>query len=229
MDLKEHYNALYQKGIEKITEGIYVIDHQIDNASDNRFGITLLARPNATIKGQIQHFLDELKIIDPLQYYYPDADLHLTVMSIISCYAGFDLKRISVPDYIAIVAQSLEHTNPVTIRFQGVTLSPSALLIQGFIADDSLTGLRNNLRDNFRNSGLEQSIDKRYAIFTAHITVVRFREKIKDKDKILALLEKYRDFDFGTFKVENYDLVFNDWYQRESKVQILHQFDANTV
>lgn len=114
--------------------------------------------------------------------------------------------------------------NNCEINFKGITVSPSAIMIQGFVSDNFLEDLRNNLRNNFKNSGLEESMDKRYSISTAHSTVVRFRKKIKNKEKLMETLEKYRDFNFGKFTVEKYDLVFNDWYQRKQFVQQLKQF-----
>ena len=224
MDLNRHYSNLYEESIEKILCDTYHIDDQIDSSLDNRFGITLLIRPTIQIKNNIQYFLDELRAIDSEQYYYPNSDIHITVMSIISCYSGFDLATVSVPDYVEIVEKSLVEINNIEINFKGITVSPSAIMIQGFVSNNFLDDLRNNLRKNFKNSGLEESIDKRYSISTAHSTVVRFRKKIKNKEKLMEILEKYRDFNFGKFTVEKYDLVFNDWYQREQFVQQLHEF-----
>ncbi len=224
MDLSGYYNNLYEESIPKIREDKYQLDHQIDSLSDNRFGITLLIRPDVEIKNNIQRFLQEIKAIDPEQYYYPNSDIHITVMSIISCYVGFNLENISVPEYVKSIEKSLVGINNIEINFKGITISPSAIMIQGFVNNNSLDKLRNNLRDNFRNSGLEESIDKRYSISTAHSTVVRFRKEISNKEKLIETLEKYRDFNFGKFTVQKYDLVYNDWYQREKIVQQLHEF-----
>jgi 2'-5' RNA ligase len=227
MDLKQHYTALYNESIEKIVTNTYQIDNQIDSLSDRRFGITLLIRPDSQTKKNIQNFLDELKQIDPEQYYYPSSDIHITVLSIISCYDGFDLATISIPDYVAIIEKSLVGIQDVAINFQGVTASPSAIMLQGFTNSNSLDNLRNNLRTNFTNSGLQESIDKRYSINTAHSTVARFRKEISHKEKLIAILEKYRNFDFGKFKVEKYHLVYNDWYQRKEFVKELHEFQSS--
>ena len=224
MDLKKHYDTLYKESIEKIVADNYHIDTQIDSISDNRFGLTLIIRPDIQTKNTIQHFLNELKAIDSDQYYYPNSDIHITVMSIISCYDNFDLASISIPDYVAIIEKSLVNIRDIEINFQGVTASPSAIMLQGFTNTNSLNDLRNNLRTQFKDSGLEQSIDKRYSIQTAHSTIVRFRKTISDKEKLLAIIEKYRDFNFGKFKVDSYYLVYNDWYQREKRVKELHKF-----
>lgn len=224
MNLKKHYDTLYKESMEKIAADNYHIDSQIDSPSDHRFGLTLIIRTDLQTKNTIQHFLNELKAIDPDQYYYPNSDIHITVMSIISCYDGFDLASIFIPDYVAIIEKSLINIHDIEINFQGITASPSAIMLQGFTNTNSLNDLRNNLRTQFKDSGLEQSIDKRYSIQTAHSTVARFRKPINNKEKLLAIVEKYRDFNFGKFKVDSYYLVYNDWYQREKWVKELHRF-----
>lgn len=224
MNLQEHYNELYKKSSEAILAGNYKLDSQINDKSDSRFGITLLIRPSETIKANIQLFLDKLKAIDPLQYYYPDSDIHITVMSIISCYEGFSLDKITIADYIEIIQKSLIDVNEIKIKFQGVTASPSALMIQGFPTDESLNNLRDKLRENFKNSSLQQSIDSRYTIATAHSTVLRFQEKLQNPKQLIEVTEKFRDFDFGEFKVENIELVYNDWYQRKENTVDLYPF-----
>lgn len=224
MNLQEHYNELYKQSSEAILAGNYKLDSQINDQNDSRFGITLLIHPNETIKANIQLFLNELKAIDPLQYYYPNSDIHITAMSIISCYEGFSLDKVSIPDYVEIIQKSLLDLNEIKIEFHGVTASPSAIMIQGFPTDESLNNLRDKLRENFKKSTLEQSIDSRYAISTAHVTVVRFQEKLQTPEKLIAITNKFRDFDFGTFTVDKIELVYNDWYQRERNTIQLADF-----
>ncbi|WP_316844369.1 2'-5' RNA ligase family protein [Pedobacter psychrodurus] len=223
MNLTEHYYKLYTDSIAKISSGQYETDPLIDDETDQRFGITLVIRPDAATNNNIQQFLTEAKAIEPDQYYYQNADIHITLMSIISCYNGFDLKDIKVEDYIQLIQQILARHKSFKIQFKGLTASPSCILIQGFLTD-TLNEIRDDLRAGFKNSTLQQSIDKRYAIQTAHSTVIRFRSELENKDKLVKLIEKYRDFDFGTFEVKQVELVYNDWYQRERFVKKLYQF-----
>lgn len=225
MDLTQHYNQLYTRSLETILAGNYKLDSQINNASDSRFGITLLIRPNETLKTKIQLFLNELKAIEPNQYYYPDSDIHITVMSIISCYEGFTLDKINIPEYIDVIQQSLVHLDQITIEFRGITASPSAFMIQGFPTDDSLNNFRDKLREDFKKSSLEQSIDSRYSIATAHSTVMRFQEKLRNPEQLMQIAAKFRDYNFGEFQVENLELVYNDWYQREANTTHLADFN----
>jgi len=224
MNLADHYNNLYENSIDEIrTEGCKT-DSLIKSPTDNRFGITLLIRPPLLVKKRIDIFLKELKNIDNQQYYYPLSDIHITVMSIISCADGFDLKNISIPNYIRIIENSIQDVGKFRIKFKGITASTSTIMIQGFYGE-ILNTLRNNLRINFQRSHLEQTIDKRYSIKTGHSTVVRFQNKLEQENNYLEALEKYKDFDFGEFEVNRVELVFNDWYQRKEHVTILSYFD----
>lgn len=215
MGLSEFYNELFKTSSEQILSENYSIDSKINEVSDKRFGITLLIRPTQEIKYNIQAFLEELKKTEPEQYYYPDSDIHITIMSIISCTERFKLNKFSTSDYVEIIEKSLVDVNEIEIEYRGVTLSPSAVMIQGFPSDDSLNILRNKLRDNFKNSSLNQSIDSRYTITTAHSTVMRFQKKLQNPKKLIEVTKKYRNHIFGKFTAEKIELVYNDWYQRE--------------
>jgi len=228
MNLTEHYKELYESSIRKIENGDYRTDLLIDSTADRRFGITLLIRPPENVKNRIQLFLDELKRVDPSQYYYPNSDIHITVMSIISCYEGFQLDQISFPDYIDLIKESLSEIDRFEIKFKGITASDSGIMIQGFPQNDILNNLRNNLRTIFKNSDLEQSIDIRYSLQTAHSTVVRFRRKLQNKNEILEIFESYTNSDFGSFEVKELELVFNDWYQRKRNSKLLENFRIAT-
>lgn len=224
MNLTEHYNELYKTSSETISKGKYSIDSEIKNESDSRFGITLLIRPNEEIKTNIQSFLQELKEAEPEQYFYPDSDIHITVMSIISCSEQFTLNQISPNDYIQLICKSMVDVDKITIQLKGVTASPSALMIQGFPTDETLNNLRNKLREDFKNSDLQQSIDSRYTISTAHSTIMRFQEKLHNPAKLIQIADKFRDYDFGEFNVKSLELVYNDWYQRKSNTKVLGEF-----
>lgn len=224
MNLTEHYDQLYKTFSEIISAGKYAIDSELKNESDSRFGITLLIRPNDEIKANIQTFINELKKAEPEQYFYPDSDIHITVMSIISCSENFSLNQISPNEYIEIICRSLVEVDKIRIHYKGITASPSAIMIQGFPSDETLNNLRNRLRENFKNSRLQQSIDSRYEISTAHSTIMRFQEKLQNPKQLIEIAEKFRDYDFGEFEVKNLELVYNDWYQRKSSTRVLGDF-----
>lgn len=224
MNLTHHYNELLANSLLKIKTDNCQVDNLIDSPDDNRYGITVIIRLNNDVKSIINRFIDDLKAIEPNQYYYPLTDMHITLLSIISCYSGFKLNTIHVPDYIDIIQKCLPINKTIEIGFKGITMSPSCVMIQGFPVDNTLNEIRENLRLSFRNTNLEQSIDKRYSLQTAHSTVVRFRKPLLEKEKFLKVIDKYRNFSFGSMSTNAIELVFNDWYQRKHTTNLLKRF-----
>lgn len=188
MTLENHYKKLYHESINKISSDNYHIDTLIDSKNDRRFGLTLIIRPSNEIKKKIQNFLKNFKEIEPNQYYYPNSDIHITVMSIISCYSDFDMSKIDVQKYIDLTEKCLLKGIDLNITFKGITASPSGVMVQGFMNNNELNDIRNRLRKEFKNSNVEQSLDKRYLIQTAHSTIIRFRKELSQKEEF-----------FGTF------------------------------
>lgn len=217
------YQQLWDQSVEKFRREQYELDPLINDRSDTRRGLTLIARFDPKTVEVINNFLYEARRIDPGQYYYPASDLHLTVLSVISCTANFSLKDVKLADYKAVINQSLAGVGPLKLAFKGITASPSCILLQGIPQDNQLNNMRARLRAGFKNSNLQHSIDSRYAIKTAHSSIIRFQAQVKNSERFINLLEKYRDFDFGTLEINELEFVFNDWYQKQEMGQILHR------
>ena len=218
------YNKLYDDGMQKIRSNQYETDDLIGSSLDKRRGITLLIRPNEHVRARILNFLTDLQAIEPEQYYYPSSDMHVTVMSIIACYEEFDLNQIVIQDYINLIRENISSQKNIEIKFKGITASPSCIMIQGFPQQSFLDDLRNSLRTAFKMSSLQQSIDKRYSLQTAHATVVRFIKPFAAKEEFIKLLEDFKEYDFGTSTISEMELVFNDWYMSEKIVKTLFRF-----
>ncbi|WKN32247.1 mutarotase [Porifericola rhodea] len=222
--LEEHYKQMWSHAQQHILDKGAKADLQIDDAHDKRYGITLLLRPPQTVAQQIEAFLSQMQGLEPDQYYYPVSDLHLTVLSIISCYSGFSLDQININDYDQKIEDVLLGLPPLELSFRGITASPATILLQGFPHNEALQMLRDRLRSSFKSSNLQHSIDSRYHIFTAHSTIIRFRKAFKRPSRFIEQLEKYRDYPFGTFTAQELELVANDWYQRQGKVRLLKTY-----
>ena len=223
-NLARHYQDIHDNGLKLVKNENYFLDEDIFNPKDLRRGITLIARPDAETSFRIQTFLHELSKFEPHQYFYPKQDFHITIMSIISCYSGFRLDKINLEDYISVIEKSTSKFNNFSIHFKGISLNPSGILVNGYPQDDSLNELRNSLRKNFKQTELEQSLDKRYTIKTAHSTILRFQNSLKKADKFIEFIEKHKETDFGTFEVKNVELVFNGWYLKAENSSLLKKF-----
>ena len=224
MNLQEHYDEMRALAVQKLERGEVDADQLIDSAQDGRRGITLLTRPPAHITEMIEGIMADFRRDEPDQYYYPAADIHLTVMSIITCYNGFTLDLIDPEAYTSAVHMIAQDSSPFKVRFSGLTASPGGIIIQGFPLDDGLRNLREKTRKLFRESGLQQSIDQRYSIQTAHSTVIRFRTALSNNSRLLQQIEKYRRYFIGEFEASTLELVYNDWYQRTANTVLLEKY-----
>ena len=202
--------------LDKFRKGQFEYDNLIDDPKDQRFGLTVLIRPAEEVKIAISQMLQHFQELEPEQYYYPFTDLHVTVLSVISCYNGFNRLSFNRDDYKKVVEASIKNIHPFKLHFQGITASPAGILAQGY-PDGMLNLLRKNLRTSFKKSGLESSFDTRYEIVAAHSTIMRFKKPLLNPVKFIKVLEAYRHHEFGCTHVEEIELVFNDWYQRKDK------------
>ena len=224
-DLKSLYSQMWIDSIDKFKSNACEIDPLINDSTDLRRGITVLSYFDNSVEDKISTFLDELKIIEPEQYYYPKNELHLTILSIISCITGFKLSNIDVEAYSSIFKETLKNIDGFKVKYKGITVSPSCILIQGFPDENQLNHLRNSLRVSFKKAKLDTTIDSRYKISTAHTTAVRCLTPFRNSNNLMRVLSKYKNYDFGTLEVNSLELVFNNWYQNLSITKSLSSFE----
>ena len=72
--------------------------------------------------------------------------------------------------------------------------------------------------------GLDDLLDRRYKISTAHITVMRFRAPGVDWERLGPLLEDGREMDFGEMTVDRLQLIWGDWYASANMVRLLLEY-----
>lgn len=222
--LHQLYHRLWQTSLPCFTNNAFVYDSWIDNPNDARRGMTVLTKPDGQVVSNIHEFLEGAQRIDPYQYYYHPAEVHVTILSIISCYSGFRLNHLPLEQYTDIIHASLQNIPSFPLQFSGITASPSCIMIQGFPSTDHLEKIRTALRTGFKQSTLEHSIDTRYEITTAHCTVIRFRRPVTHLQRFLDYLHHYRQYDFGISFVKDVEFVFNDWYLRRDRTTSLFRF-----
>lgn len=225
-ELELHYNNLYESSVARIKNGDYETDEMLQHPEeDKRLGITLIARIKNAPKEAIESFLLKAQQIEPNQYYYVNNDLHITIMPLITSHNDFNIQDVRLEDYVQLIQESISNMPSFKIVFKGVTASPSCVMIKGFLGDDTLDRIRNNLRQTFRNSKMKNTLDDRYSLTTAHSTAIRFKDQLRDTDTLLDLLESSKDTFFGTLEVESLELTCNNWYHSISNT--LHKFDLN--
>lgn len=227
MDLKRQYDRMWRDAMVEFEGGRFVLDNQIDSATDNRRGLTLLARPPQRVLESITELLDDLALVANGQYIHPPSDIHMTVLSIISCYPGFDEKSVPLGEYCERIKNVVADVPPFELTFSGLTASPSCLIVRGYPLDSTLTRLRDRLRETFLESELKQSIDSRYRIETAHLTILRFAQPVARPKELLELLRETSTIEIGRCKIDKLEFVANDWYQRQANTRLIERFQLD--
>jgi 2'-5' RNA ligase len=219
------YEELWRINRALLKSGRIKIDPRLrDKAGDFRRGITLVARPDAIVKKSVTSFLDEVTAICPRQHLYKPSELHMTVMAIISGSEFWRDKIDRLPASQRTLEQVLNQSHPFRVHFRGVTVSPNAVMIQGFPVDDALLQLRDEIRRAFGKAGLGGLLDRRYRTVTAHLTVMRFTELETDWKRLFDFLRKNRETDFGETFVTSLQLIRTNWYASAGFVRILQKY-----
>jgi len=221
----EIYEKLWNDAVCAFERDEYKIDHHLpDKTGDLRRGVTLLFRPPPNVRDTVTSFMVRLGSLCPGQYFYRPAELHITLLSIITMTELWEqeLKRFEICR--PLIGQALMAQRPFRISFRGVTASPDSILIQGFPSDNGLAAVRSALRDAFARAGFADMLDRRYKVTAAHITIMRFCRRCPDTQRLLAFLRKNRETSFGECEINNIELILGDWYASSDRLKILEEY-----
>jgi 2'-5' RNA ligase len=223
--LQHRYDEIWQEAQPALAAGAITRDaHLPDKAQDRRRGATLLIRPDAAVLPRIAEVLAELKRIEPDQYFYDPAELHVTVLSLFTGTEQPEPYLAQLPRYRRAIDQVIAAVPRFSLHFDGLTASPAAILVQGYPDGSQLHDLREALRAAVHAAGLGHNLDQRYRIATAHMTAVRFCRPLRAAARLAATLQSLRRHDFGPSPVTQIHLVRNDWYMSQDQVHLLHTY-----
>lgn len=220
--LTAHYAAILQMAQPALQSGGIPDAFLAHPETDTRMAVALVLRPPETVRQAIRQTLDALAAEFLELYDYPVDDLHLTVLDVQRGRPGLEKPS---PEQIHKYVNCIEFLNhftrlsPFQIQCKGLTLSDSALLVNGY-DDGGLERLRMFLRQALQLAGLP--LEERYKTASCHITAARFREKLHAPAALLARVQQLADTDFGAFEVTGMELTYHNWY--DSKKECLAVF-----
>jgi 2'-5' RNA ligase len=226
------YDQLWQRAATAFAAQTPSIDpHLAAKDQDRRRGATLLIRPEGAVAQRIAAVLDELRLIDPRQYFYRPDELHVTLLSLFTGTENPQPYLAQLDTYRRAIDPVLAAASAFPIDFCGFTASPAALLVQGFPAAsagqasaDPLNVLRDALRAAIDAVGLGANLDRRYRISTCHMTAMRFAQEPTDIRRLAGKVESLRSYEFGQSLAAEVLLVENDWYMSHDRVRVMHTY-----
>ena len=212
--LKEHYNNIFTKNKEKISQGGVKDDLLSNVKNDERMSIVLLIRISPNISDNIEKCINKLKDIEPeSMYFYPPSDFHITVIDILKGEIGRNVPE-NINDYINSINECAKQIKPFEIEFKGLTASDNAVLVKGFY-DNELQKFRELLRENLAKYNLK--LEERYKTISSHITIARNKDKLKNPEKLISFIENESKTNFGKMKVDYFELSFHNWYDTKKQ------------
>lgn len=218
--LRATYDELFAAGSAALRAGAVATDaHLPALAADTRRGLTVLGPVGGPAAAAIARTQAELRLTEPDLYYYPPADLHVTLISLLTARPGRVPDEAGQRAYQALLQELAAGAAPLRLRFAGLTLTAGAIMAQGF-PDAGFQLLREAIRREATARGLP--LDERYHSPTAHATIARFPPGALRAPAALAhWVGARRALPLGEEIIPALHLVEHDWYNRQGTSQVL--------
>jgi hypothetical protein len=139
--------------------------------SDGRHGVNLIVRPSPEVRTTIETLGRALRELEPDQYYYPAADLHLTLLEL-----GHSRTREAADELHGRVlahAPALFHHLPAAHLCEPrLSLDAGACALAFLPEDGGLRRLRQSLAERLEACGI--ALDSRHGAGATHVTFLRY-------------------------------------------------------
>jgi len=138
--------------------------------TDLRSGLNIICRPSEQLRSVVVEIQDQIKRTEPDQYYYPETDLHLTLLEI--CHSRS-------PEELSVIVQKLSSSIPLLFQsVDSIHLDSPEVVFDAHACALAFLPCDNNLqrcRTAFVEI-LDKSISpySRYLPNSAHVTVMRY-------------------------------------------------------
>lgn len=189
--------------------------------ADTRHGVNLVAKPSRSVATTIIHLQDTLRDREPSQYYYPDRDLHLTVVEL--CYGRDAEETARIADATkAMLPTILDCISPATLDTPSLTFDRNGCALSFLPRNERLQSMRRQLIE-----GLSQCegiggilLEPRYPPESAHITFMRYLEPLRSErcewtDLLLSIEITQESWDLA----ELYLTWGPNWYGRRTSIR----------
>jgi 2'-5' RNA ligase len=210
---------LFAKGESKST----VVDMQKDYANSKQITLTSVAfLPENITEGIIKNVIDPLRKIEPNQYFYPAASMHLTIKNIRTIHEPPIFNESDVNKVNKLFNDIISKFQAFEFKVEDVLIFPTSISVMAY-SSDVLQKLVSALDKGLKEIGVPD--DKKYlfySVFWGNITVCRFTEK--PSDFFIAEVKKIRNLKIGKFKVEKINLVTGNVVFNENSKRIVAEY-----
>jgi 2'-5' RNA ligase len=144
------------------------------------------------LTNEIKNIGSYLKLVEP-------ENIHITIK-----FLGETEERL-INDINKIIKNSIKNINSFNIKLQGTGVFPNQNYIKVI-----WVGLKNAENIEMISKGIDESLSKlgftrEKRGFSPHLTIARVKSA-KNKERLLRIIEKYKDVEFADFKVDSIKL-----------------------
>jgi hypothetical protein len=217
--LEAHYLQIWESAYPTFSRGLCEADEFLSGKKDDlRSGITLLARLPAALMPAVNTLRHDLERTFPEQYVVPEADLHVTILSIEPVRDGFAALPTLVSNIQDAVEEGLAQATAFPVEFSSLSASSSVAFICGFPLDGSINRVRQKIKNACFDRTVGLMVDSRYPLIGAHFSILRF---VQPRISVSQLehLKQLREIHLGQGQLTHLELVGNDWYMRAGKLK----------
>jgi hypothetical protein len=195
-----------------------VLIRELDEpGSDVRHGVNLIARPPRQIMAEMQRFYASMRRVEPNQYYYPLADLHLTV---------FEISHSVRPQEAEVVAKRAdlhaalsEKTLPSFVLHSPTVMFRERGSVLRFESDDGFSSLRTVIASALAT--LDITLIARDTLTAPHVTFMRYLRPLTVGDDVwLNVLRDIRFEPTLTWAVRELWMTWGaTWFGMRSRIR----------
>ena len=178
---------------------------------------TLVIRPNEQTLQVFKKFYAHLQDIEPNHYYYPENDLHLTVIGNIPTSTNLD-------NLVETISSEIVKRNLI-FKLWGLGSNIFCSSVSAYPVDFSLHELRDGIRSKIGTHGDDYSNILESYEYVGWINYLRYLQK--PSQEFLNMLFSYKDTNFGEMQPSVIQLYLNTSKVLDSnKAKLIHTFNV---
>ena len=200
---------------------IYKDPNLLSLENDKRLGLALLVKIEGECQEKIAQIIQQIKTIEPDQYYYPLSDLHVTITDLIVAHDNFVFDADLVERYVKIIEKIFQKTLSFDISFNGVIATKGAVILKA--EAEKILKIRKKIERELTKNGI--FLNERFQRDFVHSTIARFRQNLKNPPEFVHKIEQLQNFNIGALKANKILFVLHDWYNSKGKTKVLKEFE----
>ena len=200
-----------------------VVPLQTNYETDSQMCLSVNSFLQESVAASIQSkFIEPLRQIDPTQYYYQNASLHITLHSIRIIHDPPTYTAHDIETSRRLLAQYIPSEQPFSFDLHGVLSMPTSVSVMALATPDYNQFIR-TLRQQFVAAGIPD--DKKYfsdEMVFANTTICRYTHK--PSPKFLKKLTALKDTYIGEFIAKKVALVETNAGAYPTKTTVLSEY-----